>query len=65
MSINIITLRGIVETTIDLHLDKKSLLNTHKFFEALKPAISNRLDAVFGFVVGQIYSEVCTYFYFF
>ena len=60
---DIYTLRGVIEKTIDLRMEKNKLVKTHKFFEALKPSIKNRLDAVFGFVVGQIFSDLDVYFY--
>ena len=65
MSLDIVFLRGLVENTIDSYLTSEQLIQTHKFFEDLKPAINNRLDAVFGFVVGQILSDVSGLFSFF
>ena len=57
MSFDLVILRGMVEKIIDTQLDKKNLANTHRFFEVLKPVVSNRVDAVFGYIVGQIHGN--------
>ena len=60
MSFDLVNLRGLVEKIIDTQLDKRNLATTHRFFEVLKPVVSNRVDAVFGYIIGQVYAN-CTY----
>ena len=58
MSSNAITLRGLLEKTIDEHLAEQQLAKTHEFFEALRPAVSKREDAIFGYIVGWTMATV-------
>ena len=62
MSIDISNLYGFVEVMIDLHLEDTRLSKTHKFFEMLKPTVSNRVDAIFGFIVGWIFADISSFF---
>jgi hypothetical protein len=52
MSSNVITLRGLLEKTIDEQLTEQPLATAHELFEALRPAVSKREDAIFGYIVG-------------
>ena len=52
MSFDLVTLRGLVEKIIDEQLAKENLANMHAMFEALKPAVKNRDDAIFGYIIG-------------
>jgi len=52
MSSNAITLRGLLEKIIDEQLAEQKLAKAHELFEALRPAVSKREDAIFGYIVG-------------
>jgi hypothetical protein len=52
MSSNAITLRGLLEKMIDDQLSEQRLVRTHQVFEALRPAVSKREDAIFGYIIG-------------
>ena len=47
-----VVVRGLVEKMIDQQLSKQNLALMHKMFEALRPAVKNREDAIFGYIVG-------------
>ena len=46
-----------MEKIIDRQLNKQNLAITHKLFEAMKPAVSNRVDAVLGYILGWVYAD--------
>lgn len=52
MSFDLATLRGIVEKTIDMQITNENLASMHTLFEALGPAVKNREDAIFGYILG-------------
>lgn len=53
MSSNIIILRGLLEKIIDERLTEQFLTKAHDFFEKLRPAVSKREDAIFGYIIGE------------
>lgn len=63
MSVDIITLRGYLEKMIDLQLSKENLVSMHTMFEALRPAVSNRESAIFGYIVGRLVASVWSVIY--
>ena len=40
-----------------LQLSKENLVSMHTMFEALRPAVSNRESAIFGYIVGFLISS--------
>ncbi len=58
MSYSAITLRGLLEKIIDEQLTEQCLAKTHELFEAFRPAVSKREDAVFGYIVGWVSATI-------
>jgi len=58
MSFNLQFLRGYVEKLLDNQLTNEELGTSHNFFEVLKPAVKNREDAIFGYVIGFVFGQV-------
>ena len=55
-------LRGLVERIIDNQLTDENLAITHQLFERWKPAVKNREDAVFGYIIGYVNASVSSLF---
>ena len=47
-------MRGVIEQAIDSNLTDESLEELQIRFEMLKPIITSREDAMFGFIVGAV-----------
>ena len=47
-------MRGVIEQAIDSNLTDESLEELQVRFEMLKPIITSREDAMFGFIVGAV-----------
>ena len=54
--------RGFVEKLIDIELSEEKLARNHKFFEYLKPAVTDRRDAIFGYILGVVMTKVADFF---
>ena len=54
-------MRGIVEQSIDSNLTDESLEELQVRFEMLKPIITSREDAMFGFIVGAVVATLASY----
>jgi hypothetical protein len=55
-------LRGAIEKAIDNMLSDTSLSTCRTIFEAMKPAINNSDDAIFGYVYGHVIGSLETIF---
>lgn len=55
-------LRGVTEKAIDNMLSDTSLSSCRTVFEAMKPAINNSDDAIFGYVYGHVIGSLETIF---
>ena len=55
-------LRGVTEKTIDNMLSDENLSNWRTIFEAMKPAIHDSDDAIFGYVIGHVIGSLETIF---
>ena len=47
-----VVIRGVVEKIIDQQLTEENLALMHTLFESLRPAVKNREDAIFGYIIG-------------
>jgi hypothetical protein len=62
MSFDIVTFRGLVEKIIDSTLEDESLQTAHQFFKEIEPVVGNENDAVYGYVIGIIYTRIINLF---